>query len=149
VATLEDVRKALTDLKTARDQATAVGILQTVGGAANLTGLAPEKYGTVVAAAKAAMPAPAAPVEPEDPFAVPAAPAPAAPAKPLTLEDVKAAVVAAQKRTGTDTVQKVVMEHGGKAPGADGGPAMPSLKALPPDQFAACIAAINALPTTK
>ncbi|MDE2096997.1 MAG: hypothetical protein KGL39_07110 [Patescibacteria group bacterium] len=142
-ATLEEVRGALTALKAVTSQEIALGVLKSAGGADNLTSLAADKYGAVVAAAKAAIPV-AAPEA--DPFAVPET---AAPVKALTLEDVKHAVVQAQKRTGTDTVQKVVMEHGGKAADPETGTPKPSLKALPPEKFAAVIAAIQALPTTK
>jgi hypothetical protein len=147
-ATIEEVRSALTALKAATSQETAVGVLKSAGGAENLTALSPQKYGAVVAAAKAALPVKAA--EPEDPFATPAAiPAPAAAAeKAPSLEDVRAAVVAAQKRTSPATVQKVVMDHGGKAPGANGAEG-PSLKALPASAYATTIAALAALPSTK
>jgi hypothetical protein len=146
-ATLDEVRTALKALAAATDQAMALGVLKTAGGAANLTDLKPEKYGVVVAAATGALPAPkAVPAVEADPFEVPAS-APAT--KPATIEDVKAAVVAAQKRTATDKVQAVVMEHGGKASNPDTGIVGPSLKALPESAFAATIAAINALPSTK
>lgn len=147
-ATLDDVRTALTSLKVVTDQATALGVLKKFGQAENLSTLNPSNYGTVVAAAKNAMPAVQPAIEPAteaDPFEVSPA---ISTAKPLTLEDVKAAVVAAQKRTSQDTVQKVVMEQGGKAP-KDGGGYGPSLKALPPESFAATVAALQALPATK
>lgn len=149
VATLEDVRGALTTLKAASTQEIALSVLKDVGSAANITDLKPENYGKVVQAAKkkaleyakAAAPAPA-----EDPWEVPAT-APAA--KPLTMEDVRAVAVAAGKRTGQDTIQKVVMDHGGKAFNPATGVSGPSMKALPEAQYAAVIAAIQALPTTK
>ncbi|HEV2178381.1 MAG TPA: hypothetical protein VGU20_30905 [Stellaceae bacterium] len=144
-ATLDEVRAALTALKAATSQEIALGVLKSAGGADNLTSLAAAKYGAVVAAAKKALPPAASAVE-SDPFAVSET---QAPAKALTLEDVKAAVVAAQKRTGTDIVQKVVMEHGGRAANPETGAPAPSLKALPPEKFATVIAAIQALPTTK
>jgi hypothetical protein len=146
VATLDEVRTALKALAAAVDQATALGVLKTAGGAANLTELKAEKYGAVVQAATAALPpvkTEAAPVE-ADPFD---APAPAA-TKPVTLEDVKAVIVETQKRTSQDTVQKAVMAQGGKAAVAGGGE-QPSLKALPEANYAATIAALKALPTTK
>jgi hypothetical protein len=61
---------------------------------------------------------------------------------PGSLESVKAAVIAAQKRGArTEALQKAVMEHGGR--NGD----VPSLKALPPGENAIkCIAAIEALP---
>jgi hypothetical protein len=66
-----------------------------------------------------------------------------------TLESVKAAILAAQKRgVRTEVVQKVVMEHGGKARNPDIGIEGPSLKALPESQFAACIAVLQTLPIT-
>lgn len=146
--TIEQVREALTALKGAASQEIAVAVLKQSGGADNLTALPTSHYAAVVFAAAQKQaeytkaPAPAA----ADPFAVPAA---TAAAPNLTIEDVKKAVVAAQKTTATDTVQKVVMAHGGQAPNPEGGAMMPSLKALPPKQFAATIAAIQALPATK
>lgn len=161
VATLDEVRKALTDLRAADSQEAALAVLKTAGGGAdNLTGLAPEKYGVVVAAVAVklriiAASKPAATPE-ADPFAAPRlgdAPEPAwntgAPAeKPPTLEDVKAVIVETQKRTSQDKAQQVVMQHGGKAPNATGGEGV-SLKALPEANYAATIAALKALPTTK
>lgn len=144
-ATIEEVREALTALKGKTDQATALAVLKEVGGAANLSELRAEKHGAVVAAAKAKA-AVAAPAEEADPFEVTTA---AAPAKAATLEDVKAAVVAGQKRTATDIVQKVIMDHGGKAVNPATRAEGPSLKALSADQYGKVIAAINALPTTK
>jgi hypothetical protein len=143
---LQDVRAALTGLKVATSQENALGVLKTAGGVANLSELPPAKYDAVVAAVEAATPKAGTPEV--DPFEVPAA-APAAPEKSFSLEDVKAAVVAAQKRTATDTVQKVVMKHGGKAKNADTGAEGPSLKALPVSAYAACLAEINGLPGTK
>lgn len=149
-ATLDEVRKALTELKAAASQDKALAVLKKAGGADNLTGLAADKYGTVVAAVNVELRILAAPTTPavdDDPFAIPAeAPAPAA--KAATLEDVKLVVVETQKRTSQDTVQKVVMQHGGKAALPTGGEG-PSLKALPEANFAAVIAALKALPATK
>lgn len=147
-ATPDEVRTALTELKAATDQATALGVLKSAGGADNLSSLDKAKYGAVVAAAKAALPA-AKPTEPEDPFetAAPAA-APVVVEAAPSIEDVKAACVAAGKRTAQDKVQAIVMAHGGTAPSSTGAPG-PSLKALPVPQYAAVIAAVNALPTTK
>lgn len=143
-ATLDQVRKALTDLKNATDQATALKVLADVGGAPNLTTLAPGKYAAVVAAATKATPVAGAPAAEVDPFETETA----APVKAVTLEEVKAAVVAAQKRTASDTAQKVVMELGGKA-AKDGGGYGPSLKALPAENYAAAVKALNELPATK
>lgn len=148
-ATLDEVRAALKALAAAKDQATALKVLADAGdGAKNLGELQAALYGAVVANAKFAMPT-AAPAAPEaDPFETPAA-APAPAVKAPTIEDVKAAIVAAQKRTSVDTVQKLLMQHGGKGKNPDTGAEAPSLKALPPEQFAATIAAMNALPGTK
>lgn len=144
-ATIEQVREALTALKAATSQDAALKVLKDAGGADNLTTLKPEKFGAVVAAAKAALPATKTAEPEDDPFAAPAAAA----EKPPTLEELKALIVQAQARTSPDTVQKVVMDHGGKAPKSDGSGEGPSLKALPVDKYAAVAAAIKALPTTK
>ena len=150
-ATLDDVRAAMKALAAATTQDNALAVLKAAGGGANLTELqrTPEKYGAVAAAAKAAGVTPVAKPEPEaDPFetTAPAAAAPeqAAPSK----EDVKAALVKAQKRTGVDIVQAVVMKHGGKAAG-EGGKLGPSLTALPISAYAAVIKEVGDLPTTK
>jgi hypothetical protein len=142
-ATQAEVRAALTALKDATTQEIAVGVLKSF--AENMSALKPEQYDALVAACQAKLPAtPApAPVVEADPFET-SAPA----AKPPTIEDVKAALVDAQKRAGVDTAQKVLMAHGGAAPDADGA-VKPSLKALPEASYAACIAAAKALPTTK
>ena len=150
-ATLDDVRAAMKALAAATTQDNALKVLKEAGGVANLTELqrTPEKYGVVVKLAKERMPAPVAggtPVE-ADPFetaAPAAAPEQAAPSK----EDVKAALVKAQKRTGVDIVQAVVMKHGGKAAG-EGGQVGPSLTALPVSAYAAVIKEVGELPTTK
>lgn len=141
-ATLEEVRAALTALKAATSQDIALGVLKSAGGAENLSGLSQDKYGAVVAAAAAKAAEYSKAPEP-DPFDVPPV------ERPLTLDDVKNAVVKAQKRAGTDAVQKVVMDHGGKATNPDTGAPGASLKALPESQFAAVIAAVEKLPTTK
>lgn len=155
---LDDVRKALTDLKEVTDQDAALAIMAKVGEVTNLSALKPEKFAAVIAAAQAAMPPKA--VEEADPFETPA---PAVEVDPFetaaptaavvvetapTLEDVKAAIVEGQKRMATDAVQKVVMDHGGKGP-KEGGGEGPSLKALKVSQYATVIAGIKALPTTK
>ena len=145
-ATLDEVRAALKALAAATSQATALGVLKDHGSASNLTELAPGKfYAVVVAAAAALPPTKTEPVAEADPFEVPGA---VAPAVTFTIEDVKAAVIAAQKHTSQDTVQKVVMQYGGEAALPTGGKG-PSLKALPPEKFAATIAALKALPATK
>jgi hypothetical protein len=149
VATLDDVRTAMKALAAATTQDNALAVLKAAGGVANLTELqrTPEKYGAVVAAAKAAVPA-VKPAPEADPFetTAPAAAVPeqAAPSK----EDVKAALVKAQKRTGVDIVQAVVMKHGGKATG-EGGQVGASLTALPVSAYAAVIKEVGELPTTK
>lgn len=143
-ATIDEVRKALIDLKNATSQENALAVLKAVGGADNLPSLPVAKYGAVVAAIKKAItPAPTA-VE-DDPFAVGA---PAEPAKPLTVEELKALIVETQKRTSGDTVQKLVMDHGGKKAIPTGGEG-PSLPALPPENYAAVAKALKALPSTK
>lgn len=150
-ASIEDVRAALTALKTASSQDKALAVLKKAGGADNLPGLAAEKYAQVVAAVNVELRIieNGKPVPEADPFEIPAT-APAAPAaKPLTLEDVKAAVVGATKRTGTDVVQKLVMEHGGKATNPETGAPGPSLKAIPEANYAALVKAISELPSTK
>ena len=144
IATLEQVRAALTALKDASSQDNALKVLKEAGGVSNLTDLAktPEKYGAVVLAATAALPTAQQPES--DPFETEA---PAVAEQAPSLEDVKAAVVEAQKRTATDKVQAIVMKHGGVAAGAAG--KGPSLKALPIAAYAAVIAEVKALPTTK
>lgn len=151
-ATIEQVREALTALKAATSQENAVAVLKSAGGADNLPSLDTLMYGTVVAAAKAAVAAakaaaPAAPVPVDDPFAIPET-APVVAAKPLTREDIRALAVETGKRTSQDTVQKIVMKHGGKAPIATGGEG-PSLLALPESAYAAVAAELKALPSTK
>lgn len=149
-ASLDDVRAALTALKAATTQDNALAVLKTAGGVSNLSDLQrnPEKYGVVVQAAKKALDAIVTDAEPDDPFetggGAPAEP----PAKAATIEDVKAACVAAGKRTSQDTVTKVVMKHGGRAPDGKGGEG-PSLKALPLEAYAAVIKEVGELPTTK
>jgi hypothetical protein len=148
-ATLDEVRAAMKALAAATTQDNALKVLKEAGGVANLTELqrTPEKYGVVVAAAKAQLPTQTAAAE--DPFETTAAPTQAVPEQAApSKEDVKAALVKAQKRTGVDTVQAVVMKHGGKAPG-EGGKVGPSLTALPVSAYAAVIAEVTALPTTK
>ena len=150
-ATLDDVRTAMKALAAATTQDNALAVLKAAGGVANLTELqrTPEKYGAVVAAAKAKLPADQSRTVEADPFETTATtvtpdPAQTAPSK----EDVKAALVKAQKRTGVDIVQAVVMKHGGKAAG-EGGKLGPSLTALPVSAYAAVIKEVGDLPTTK
>lgn len=145
-ATIEEVRAALTKLKEATTQENALAVLKSAGSADNLAALKPEKYGDVVTSCKMRMPQPTAvPPAPEDPFALPAATA----EKPPTIEDVRAAALDAQKRGGIDRAKSVVMEHGGKKANPDGSGMQVSFNELPAAQFAATIAALKALPTTK
>lgn len=150
-ATRDEVSAALRALSAATSQENALAVLKKHGdNAANLTDLKPAFYGAVAAAAKAALatgvPAPVAP-EP-DPFEA-SAPAPVAEAEKLpTREEVKAVVVATQKRASTEVVQKILIEHGGKAEDANR-VMQPSLRALPEANFVKFIAALNALPATK
>lgn len=141
---ISEVRAAVLALRDATDQSTALAILKKHG-ASNFGDIKPEVTGNILRDAKAAMPKAVVAAIDADPFAEPTTPA--APS-PFTIDDVKKEIVKAQKRTSTDAVQKVVMSFGGVAAGA-GGTSGPSLKALPADKYAATIAAIQALPTTK
>jgi hypothetical protein len=143
--TADDVRTALVALKNATDQATALKVLADAGGAKTLPELKPEKYAAVVAGCQKATPGAQSAAE-TDPFETEGAPAEVVPEP--TLEDVKAACVAAQKRTAVDTAQKIVMKHGGSAPGANGAPGV-SLKALHVSKYQTVIEELKALPTTK
>lgn len=147
VATQADVRKALTDLKAVTTQENALAVMKTAGGVHVITELKPEKYDAVVAAAKAAMPGAPVP-EADDPFATGEAVPPAAEPVP-TLEDIKAAVVKASKRTAADKAAAIVIKHGGVKAKADGSGNGPSWAALPVSKYAAVLAELNALPTTK
>lgn len=147
-ATLDEVRAALTGLGKATTQEIALGVLKDVGKASNLTELqkTPALYGAVAAAAKAKMPiVPETPGE-ADPFAEPPAAPAAAPAaeKAYSLEDVKAACVAAQKTAGAARAQKVIVDAGGVA----GNPPQVSLKTLSVSKYGEVIAALAALPKT-
>lgn len=150
-ATEDQVRAALNALKEAVSQDKALAVLKDAGGATNLSDLrkTPEKFGLVVAAAQAAMPVATVNTAEADPFETASEPVKQPDVKPLTVEDVKAACVAAGKRTSQDKVQKIVMDHGGKGKNAATGAEGPSLNALPADKYAAVIAAVAALPTTK
>lgn len=147
--TLQQVRGALTDLKNAVNQEAALKALKDAGGAANITDLKPEKYGAVVKACTAALETskPVVKQEEDDPFALPGEKS--LEAEPLTIEAVKAVITETQKRTGIDAVQKVVMAHGGKGKNPDSGVEGASLKLLPAANYAATVAALKALPTTK
>lgn len=152
--TVEEVMDAARALSAATSQQVAVDTLKKATGASNRGELKPEQYLTALTALKAAIPAP-------DPFG--AAPAPVAVAQTAalpasaaaqteapSLQDVKSAVEAAQKRTSAEKVKSVVMAHGGRVadPNSPGGYG-PSLKAIPVSAYAAVIAAVGALPATK
>jgi hypothetical protein len=62
-----------------------------------------------------------------------------------SLHDVKAAIVAGQKRAATAAIQKIVIDHGGSV--QENGTARPALAALPRSNYAKVIAAIKALPS--
>ena len=145
--TLDQLRDAATRLSKLTSQDKAVGVLKSATGAASFGVLYPEQYGVAYQAFETAI---ANTKVTDDPFAAPAATAPSAPAStPVTsapsLADVKAAVIAAQKRTGTDVVQSIVVKNGGVA----GSPPQVSLKALHESKYAQVIAEIAALPSTK
>lgn len=144
--TEDEVRAALNALKEAVSQDKALAVLNAAGGATNLSDLrkTPEKFALVVAAAKAAMPAVTASTVEADPFETASEPV-----KQPTLEEVKAACVAGGKRASQEKVLKIVMDHGGKGKNAATGAEGPSLNALSADKYAAVIAAVAALPTTK
>lgn len=114
-----------------------------------------EKIASAAPSGAPAIPEPAAPVTestrrgrgrpPKDtppPAAEPEAPAAAPvdflggdePEAALTLQDVRAALVALQKRTHAENARKVLKVHGG----------VDSLSSLPEDRFAKVIAAANA-----
>ena len=145
--TSEQLRDAATRLSKATSQNNAVAVMKAATGATNFGALKPEQYGVAYQAFETAI---ANTQVSDDPFAAPAATAPSAPAStPVTsapsLADVKAAVIAAQKRTGTDVVQSIVVKNGGVA----GSPPQVSLKALHESKYAQVIAEIAALPSTK
>lgn len=152
-ATLDEVRAKLTALRAATSTEKALAVLKKASGADNLPGLTPDKYGTVVAAVNVELRIAAESAKPAteaDPFAAPGGPGPQpAPASTITLEQVKAAATAATKHTAVDTVQKVVMKHGGKSKNPDTGIEGPSLKTLPESAYAAVLAELQALPKTK
>lgn len=156
--TIDEVMTAARELSSATSQQNAVDVLKKATGASSRAELKPEHHAVALAALKAALPAadPFGAQAATPPSAVPAA-ATAAATSPTPsqsdapgLEAVKAAIRDAQKRTGVDIVQRVIMEHGGKkvdasVPGGFG----PSVQALSVPSYAAVIAALNALPKTK
>ena len=149
--TLEQLRLKATELSKLTSQEKAVAVMKVATGAASFGALKPEQYGLAYTAFEASLATIAASKAVEsDPFATSVTMAPSATASAQvtsapSLADVKAAVVGAQKRTGTDKVQAVVVKHGGVA----GSPPAVSLKALDVSKYAAVIAEIAALPSTK
>ena len=149
--TLEQLSAKARELSKLTSQEKAVGIMKSATGAASFGALKPEQYGLAYQAFEASISfASSAKEEVPDPFAAPATTAQSATASATaeaapSLADVKDAVVKAQKRTGTDVVQKVVAKHGGVA----GSPPQVSLKALPVSKYAQVLAEIAALPSTK
>jgi hypothetical protein len=69
---------------------------------------------------------------------------------PNPLERLRQTIIAAQRRGARAAVlQSIVMTHGGRAARPDGRGDGPSLKALPPEKYAAVIAEIEALPSPR
>jgi hypothetical protein len=151
VATQAQMRAAILALRDATDQATALAVMKKYG-AENFGAVKEADYGSIVRDATAALPA--VKVVVDDPFAdtatAPASSTPSATLAPATatLDEVKKAIVQAQKRTSTDKVQQVVMDNGGVGVGASGAKG-PSLKSLPADKYALVIDLIAKLPSTK
>ena len=149
--TLEQLSAKARELSKLTSQEKAVGIMKSATGAASFGALKPEQYGLAYQAFEASIAFESSKAAtPDDPFAAPATTAQSATASATaeaapSLADVKDAVVKAQKRTGTDVVQKVVAKHGGVA----GSPPQVSLKALPVSKYAQVLAEIAALPSTK
>jgi hypothetical protein len=147
VGTMEAMRAAVLAYRDATNQETALKCLTDVG-ADNFTKVPPNLYQQVTDAAIAALAAltPAAPpTVAEDPFALPGSPDKAA---SLTLADVRAAFLKAQKTAGDKPLMALLAELGATAPGANG-VAAPSLKALDPSKFQLAIDKLAALPKTK
>ena len=151
VVTLDQLSAKARELSKLTSQEKAVGVMKSATGASSFGALKPEQYGLAYQAFEASIAfASSAKEEVPDPFAAPATTAQSATASATaeaapSLADVKDAVVKAQKRTGTDVVQKVVAKHGGVA----GSPPQVSLKALPVSKYAQVLAEIAALPSTK
>ncbi len=145
VGTKEEMKKAVLAYRDATDQATALKLLTDVG-AENFGAVDPAKYQQVTDAANAALAALKPAVKEVDPFGDDEIPA-AAPA--LTLADVKTAFVKRQKDVSESALLGVLKDLGALGPAAPGKPAAPSLKYLDASEFAAAIAAVNALPKTK
>lgn len=149
--TLDQLSAKARELSKLTSQEKAVGVMKSATGAASFGALKPEQYGLAYQAFEASIAFESSKAAtPDDPFAAPATTAQSATASAtaeaaLSLDDVKTAVMAAQKRTGTDVVQKVVVKHGGVA----GSPRQASLKALAVSKYAQVIAEIAALPSTK
>lgn len=149
---IEEVMDAARKLSAATTQQNAVDVLKAATGASNRGELKPEQHAAALAALTKALPQ-------SDPFA-PVAATPAVAAAPTaavavqsdapTIDAVKAAIRDAQKITGVDTVQRVIMDHGGKKPDANSpGGWGPSVQALSVSSYATVIAALKALPKTK
>jgi hypothetical protein len=148
VATQAQMRAAILALRDATDQATALAVMKKYG-AENFGAVKEADYGSIVRDATAALPVNTTAVGVGDPFADTAiASSASVPKAVYTLDDVKKAIVQAQKRTSTDKVQQVVMDNGGVGVGANGAKG-PSLKSLPADKYALVIDLIAKLPTTK
>ena len=149
--TLEQLSAKARELSKLTSQEKAVGIMKSATGAASFGALKPEQYGLAYQAFEASIAFESSKAStPDDPFAAPATTAQSATASATaeaapSLADMKDAVVKAQKRTGTDVVQKVVAKHGGVA----GSPPQVSLKALPVSKYAQVLAEIAAFPSTK
>lgn len=155
--TIDEVMTAARALSSATSQQNAVDVLKKATGASSRAELKPEQHAAALAALKAALPIAdpfAGPATTQAPVATNTVSTPAVASAPVSdapsLEQVKAAIREAQKRTGVDIVQRVIMEHGGKKvdPSVPGGFG-PSVQALSVPSYAAVIAALNALPKTK
>lgn len=153
--TKEEVRAAAIALSGATTQENAVAVMKAATGASSFGELEPDLHAKAIAAFTAAMPKVSV-----DPFAVGATATPtaaketAAPTAAVqgdgpSLTDVRDAVIDAQKRTGVAQVQGVVMLHGGVLINPATGVKGPSLNAIPVPAYAAVIAQLKALTTTK
>ena len=150
--TIDEVRAAAIALSKATTQDNAVNVMKAATGASSFGELKAESYPAALAAFTAALPK----ADAVDPFGVAVLPGTVgtALASPQqvdapTLAQVKKAVIDAQKITGTDVVQKVIMAHGGVATKSGGGGQEPSLKAIPISAYATVIEALGRLTKTK
>jgi hypothetical protein len=141
----ETMKKAVLAYRDATDQDTALKLLTAVG-AENFGTVKPELYQQVTDAAVAALAGLKPAAKTLDPFddgeETPAVPA-------LLLKDVKEAFVKRQKDVSEAALLGVLTSLGAVGAGAPGTPPAPSLKHLDASKFAAAIAAVQALPTTK